>query len=489
MMRFEPGQSVWRAWSMAVAWMVLACGAAAAQAVEAGAVETGHDGCQQTVLYPMASSSAGAIALLASVTGASPTHVGLTIGLRYEQPLFGLENFVKHQMPNAVAFVVGAEQGRVRLGPSNAMTEVAIRDLGYLPNTGTEFITVDVPLDVFRSWLHPPRAVSGRVDTRRYVLEFEFPAPFFDALASGFTSICLAGTAAVVEGVPATATVAGATPATDEAIPIEGNLPMESVDLRTSPLLFIEDVRHPDGPVLFIERERRPWLGFTIVEVSPAEEDLAWFGWVGGGFMIVLDHAGNALSREPAPYRFGLRDVTGDGADELVVDHDASGASGCCDGISVFAQQAGSLQRLFSVFVFGSVGLMDLDGDGVHEVVGDARLGSSTLPNVARVQVPFVCAWDGTRILDVTAGLGASYVDEWMAQRRGRITSPSDGEAARQASAAARELVAAALLFGMPAALDELQWIEGSVGTAFAREAMTDLDDFSENLMGHEPCR
>jgi hypothetical protein len=268
-----------------------------------------------------------------------------------------------------------------------------------------------------------------------------------------------------------------------------GYLPAEGVDLRTRPLVFLEDVRHPDGPVLFIERGRHPWLGFTIVEVSPAEEDVAWFGWVGGGYMIVFDHAGNALGREPAPYRFGLRDVTGDGADELVVHHEASGASGCCDGISVFAQEAGSLRQLFSVFVFGSVGLVDLDGDGVHEVVGDARLGSSTLANVARVQVPFVCAWDGTRIRDVTTGLGASYVDAWMAQRRGRVTSTSEAAAARQASAAVRELVAAALLFGMPAALDELLWFEGAAGTAFAREAMADLGDFSENLMVHEPCR
>jgi hypothetical protein len=54
---------------------------------------------------------------------------------------------------------------------------------------------------------------------------------------------------------------------------------------------------------------------------------------------------------------------------------------------------------------------------------------------------------------------------------------------------AGRELVAAALLFGMPAALVELQWIQGAVGTAFAHEVMTDLGDFSDNLMAHEPCR
>ena len=238
-----------------------------------------------------------------------------------------------------------------------------------------------------------------------------------------------------------------------------------------------------------VERGRSEWKGFTFVELAPIEEDREWFGWAGGDRLLVFNASGERIYEQWAPFAYSIGDVTGDGAAELVVKTFAAGVSGCCNGVSVLVPVGDELRQLYGAGAFGSIALVDLDGDGRAEVVGDDRLGSDVLANASRVQVPFVCKWDGERLVDVSTTSGEGFVLDWMADQRGVLLANSGDDSSWSVFHAARGLVAAALLFGLETARDELRWLEEEAGSEVAGYALADFGDFAHNLERRYTCR
>ncbi len=261
----------------------------------------------------------------------------------------------------------------------------------------------------------------------------------------------------------------------------------QATSILDSHLVLVED--SGNRTVTLVERERSEWKGFTFVELAPIEEDREWFGWAGGDRLLVFNASGERIYEQWAPFAYSIRDVTGDGAAELVVRAFGAGVSGCCDRVSVLVAEGDELRQLYSAGAFGSIALVDLDGDGRAEVVGHDRLGSDVLPQVSRVAVPFACKWDGDRLVDVSTTSGEGFVLDWMADQRGVLIASSGGDSVWSVFHAARGLVAAALLFDLETALDELRWLEEEVGSEAAGYALADFGDFAHNLERRYTCK
>jgi hypothetical protein len=234
--------------------------------------------------------------------------------------------------------------------------------------------------------------------------------------------------------------------------------------------------------IAFFAQERALWRGFEIVEYAPQQDASDWFGWMGGDALIVYSN-GMALTRFSAPFTWRLEDFTGDGMLDLIVEQPPTGFSGCCDSFAVFVDRGGTLTHAVHVQVFGSV--QSTDGRGV--LVGYEMLRSHVLPNVDRVAVPFVCAWSGNALEDVTMTSGIAYVETWLSERRAELEQSLE-EATWLQEQRAKALVAGSLLFGADAASEALAVVNEVAGPDVAAAVRALIPDFASNLNSRYRC-
>lgn len=268
--------------------VVALMGVASAQALDVQAPSRSGDRCEQSILLQVASSRSGAVALSASFAPSTPDRVLLSVALRYSRALFGVEFGLKAQFPDIVESIVEMEGARMSFGTAGAAFVVEIVDLLYLRNTGTEFVTFPLPLEVFLSLSRAPQPTVGRIDTERVYLEFDLSAAFFDALADGFVRECL-GAGATASSPAPSAPAARGDPPRAAAAPIEtappcywrSNVPVGIVESPSDTMVCVNIavLRVRDAPGLQANVVGRAELGMQGRLVGIEHRDVDGFRW------------------------------------------------------------------------------------------------------------------------------------------------------------------------------------------------------------------
>lgn len=246
-----------------------------------------------------------------------------------------------------------------------------------------------------------------------------------------------------------------------------------------APVVVSEDFQ---GEVVsWVEAERLPWRGFTVIELAAPQVVSDWFGWVGADRLLIFDQSGDVVDEVSAPFRYWLENVTGPGGNELVIERLPAGVSGCCTGLQVLTVERDQLHTLFSAGAFGNVGLRDVDGDSLPEVVGESLLPSDVLANVERLTLPFVCKWDGGALRDVTGILGRIEITAKMAGLRSDMR-----ESGYQRGSI--ELYGLALLLSDEEAHAELAWMTAVVSSEALARVNELVPDIRRNVAEWKPC-
>ena len=267
----------------------------------------------------------------------------------------------------------------------------------------------------------------------------------------------------------------------------------DRLDLASPALELQEDFM--GEVVTYLEHSRTEWGTLTLVRMTVAPEDRYLVGVHGDTRLLIADHDGWVSYDVTGPVHFWLGDITGDGAEELVLSADPTGFSGCCHHITVMTQTDGGIERLFHLDVFGGMRLQDLGGDGDYAIVGWRVLQSDVVPNVDRVRIPFVCAWSGTELVDETATTGRYLVEEAVEDVRIEIAEAIEARNANSLVHLGHRYVALAFLLddgtaGPVAAMIEQELLAIDPFGSTTRYDIWDLhEDALKYIQVGSPCR